>query len=150
MTAAIYFAIVAYLLVQRSPVMYYVYLLFPMYFLTQFIKYYELIGAFLSAHHWTTFALNIIYHLTALECIAVGYFKREMFSSCFIFLGIVPTLFNVIRSFHPRLIWLVTCIFMSFFTLLPPDFGSDTRLVYVQLIFISLAIVSLVVFYSSS
>lgn len=61
----------------------------------------------------------------------IGYFRREIFSICFIALGIGPTVLDLSVDFQPRILWIVSCIFMSFFTLLPADYGTDIQLVYV-------------------
>lgn len=118
-----------YLYMQSSPILYHLYLIFPIIFLNALMRNIDFIAYSYRTRTQTlsqiTFA-GFVY-LVSLEVMTVGYFKRGVYSSCFIVLGIVPTLFGM--SFHPRFGWIVICICSSLFTLLPADYGSDTNLV---------------------
>jgi phosphatidylinositol glycan class N len=118
-----------FLVAQTSSWLYHVYAVFPIIFVNYLIKKLPYLIYFIRniTTDWTEVVFNGITYIVVLEIMVIGYFKRGVFSSCFIILGIAPTLIGI--SIHPRFGWLVACIFMSLFTLLPVDYGSDTTLV---------------------
>jgi phosphatidylinositol glycan class N len=118
-----------YLMLQSSPLQYHIYILFPILFSNNFLKNLPFLIDYIQGqpNSISQVAMNSLVYVLGLEVMVIGYFKRAVFSSCFIILGIAPTLLGI--TFNPRFGWLAICIITSLFMLLPADYGSDTLLV---------------------
>ncbi|KAL9658316.1 hypothetical protein ABK040_015636 [Willaertia magna] len=117
-----------YLYLQNDPWHYHIYIIFPIYFFSYIANHIQLIFNFLKQNFsFTRDITSAFLTLLVLEVMVYGYYSRDIFSVCFIIIGVAPTLLGM--SFKYRFGWLTTCIIMSLFTLLPPDYGSDMRLV---------------------
>lgn len=129
LTVLLFSTVSAYLRAQSSPPLYHLYTAFPFFFFNRIAVNGDIVLRFLRRYLSVDILLHGVYFVCALELLVVGYFRREMYSVCFIALGIGPALLGVATDFKPRVFWIAACIYMSFFTLLPADFGSDISLV---------------------
>jgi phosphatidylinositol glycan class N len=116
--------LVAYLHVQNAPFMYYLYVAFPIYFYNSIIKDIPLLVQFLSGVSSYKAVKRVFICAVGLEAMVYGYFHREMFSVCFLLIGIAPVLVEI--TFQNRFGWLATCIFASLFTLIDVNVRSST------------------------
>ncbi|KAG2392190.1 hypothetical protein C9374_012442 [Naegleria lovaniensis] len=127
-SVALFVVLSALLFVQHDPLHYHMYIIFPIYFFAYIFNHTKLIYAFLTQHFSIhTDGQSLLVIIAVLEVMVCGYYSRDIFSVCFIVLGVLPTILEM--NFTYRFGWLTTCIIMSLFTLLPPDYGNDITLV---------------------
>ncbi|CAG8546284.1 15499_t:CDS:10, partial [Cetraspora pellucida] len=124
------------LYVQESPITYYTYVVFPVYFWRDVIKERKLILDFcrtaLGNQSIFTLIIYIIGYIIALEILVYSYFERSTLSICFLLAALWPWLTSSkLRSENTMLFvaWTISCLFTSTFTLLPVEKGEDISLV---------------------
>lgn len=133
--AVIFLAMSCWFYLERSPITYYLYVLFPSYFWGQIIDDLDTLQDLLdltsnryasSAGVWTTILTTVI----SLEFMVLGYFHRVAWTVGWIVMGIlwpllgVPTTFR--RANRPLLsAWAGASLFTSVFTILPIEKGES-------------------------
>ena len=123
-----FFVLTTCIVLQSDPLHYIIYLIFPIYFYSYVLDHTKLIYQFFVRHFsFRKDVTSLIIIIVSLEVMVYGYFSRDIFSVCFIVLGVAPTILEM--NFTYKFGWLTTCIVMSLFTLLPADYGSDITLV---------------------
>jgi len=122
----------ALLSLQSSPLLYYLYCLFP-------IVFWAYVGherKFIS-HIWSTLSrssimASLFYGVLSvifLEIMVVGYFHRFLFSIGSVCLCLWPLVGNFKASGRLGLAWCISCCIMAIFPLLPIDMGENITLV---------------------
>ncbi|RPA72718.1 PigN-domain-containing protein [Ascobolus immersus RN42] len=123
-------AIYAVLFIQQSPIFYYAYAFFPAFFWEEVSA---RVGASYSAvtklvhgaqenSSSTALVVNFIAAIALLELMVYGYFRREVFTGCFLAGALWPLTYGVKFIKNNRysiLTWAGCCIVMSTFTMLP-------------------------------
>ncbi|OTA90287.1 hypothetical protein M434DRAFT_398066 [Hypoxylon sp. CO27-5] len=117
-------------IVSHSPVTYYAYAFFPVFFWEEVYARREslvkgrqaLFGHIKTATSMSTLVLNIVIYIGIIESLALGYIHREILTVLFIVGALYPLTLGV--SFlqkHAILsaTWFISCLLMSTFTLLP-------------------------------
>ncbi|CAY69855.1 Glycosyl phosphatidyl inositol anchor synthesis [Komagataella phaffii] len=105
---------------QKSPLMYYLYGGFPIFFWYEIyarhtVLFHGLLRFFKGIPAYKV-TLIIGFIVVVFECITYGYFNRQIFSVIFVVLGLYPAIVGPI-SVGRLLAWTITCICMSSFTL---------------------------------
>ncbi|KAI1268746.1 GPI ethanolamine phosphate transferase 1 [Xylariaceae sp. FL1019] len=126
--------------VAQSPVTYYAYTLFPVYFWEEVYARREslakgkqvLFGHIKSSTSALSVVFNTIVYVAIIQSLAIGYIHREVLTGLFIVASIFPLLLGV--SFvqkHLALVatWFASCLLMSTFTLLPANKVEDIELI---------------------
>ncbi|RKP36392.1 GPI ethanolamine phosphate transferase [Dimargaris cristalligena] len=137
------------LYVQKSPLMYYAYVAFPVYFWCEVIKTHRVFGS--ALHSALTFSPpsvgagkglgsgggnpwwwvgGILLYILVLELLVVSYFHRSVLSGLFVLLALWPHVVDsalLTTRFQTRVpyLWTLFCLLMSVFTLLPVEKGED-------------------------
>ncbi|KAI1386283.1 GPI ethanolamine phosphate transferase 1 [Hypoxylon trugodes] len=117
-------------LVSRSPITYYAYAFFPVFFWEEVFARRDsliegrkaLFGHIKTGANVVTLGLNFIIYVGIIESLAFGYIHREVFTVLFIIGGLYPLTIGI--SFLQKHIalsatWFISCLLMSIFTLLP-------------------------------
>ncbi|KAI2619974.1 GPI ethanolamine phosphate transferase 1 [Hypoxylon sp. NC1633] len=129
-------ALYASFIISHSPLTYYAYAFFPVFFWEEvYARRHSLVEGRLALFgHIKTganvFALvfNIITYVGIIESLALGYIHREILTVLFIVGSIYPVTMGVsfLRK-HPALsaTWFTSCALMSIFTLLPPAMKAE-------------------------
>jgi GPI ethanolamine phosphate transferase 1 len=130
------------LLYQKdSPLTYYCYGVFPIFFAQAAFKEWPLIPGILANLKFTSSNFNTIVHiafyLISLEVLVVSYFYREILTLCLLVMGLLwpmtmPKAFAE-RHFLILRAWRATCLLTSVFTLLPVELEEDVLLMYLYL-----------------
>ncbi|KAI7850090.1 Phosphatidylinositolglycan class N-domain-containing protein [Circinella umbellata] len=121
--------------IQKMPLMYYAYSVFPVYFWNQIMRHRNTLTAGLQLsiqRGWSMFILGFIAFILIMEALVYSFFKREVLSACFVLLSIWPIVASKrMRNEHLKLLmaWVCSCICTSVFTLLPVEKGEDINLV---------------------
>lgn len=121
---------------QNSPINYYLYAIFPVFFWEQIFSNRGTIATgaklLIERSHSTkpvTFAIsNVAFYIAVMEAIVVGYFSRETFSICFGIASVWPWIQNakVAReNVRASLLWGVLCHTLAYFTQLPANKVED-------------------------
>ncbi|EFA82521.1 phosphatidylinositol glycan [Heterostelium album PN500] len=134
-----------YLLVNESPILYYIYCTFVIFFWGKTIPsnampLYMFMRSYVAKSSHITGSQDIsksgivknfiILATTAvliMELLVVSYFDRRILSILFIVLGISTFTFNITAQL--RSYWIIACLAMSVFPMLPVDYGNDNLLV---------------------
>ncbi|EFC43696.1 predicted protein, partial [Naegleria gruberi] len=120
----------SYIFLQNDPYHYHMYTIFPIFFFSYILNHVRLIYQFFCKYFsFQKDGQSLFIIIVVLEVMVCGYFSRDIFSVCFIILGVAPTILEM--NFSYRFGWLTTCIIMSLFTLLPADYGNDISLVII-------------------
>ncbi|KAJ1963212.1 Glycosyl phosphatidyl inositol anchor synthesis [Dipsacomyces acuminosporus] len=132
---------------QESPVMYYAYIAFPVYFWTEILQQAPLIQMIVGKYtrmsaRWRPVAFVSVYVLI-LEALVYAYFDRRVYSLAFVLLAAIWPL-SVSAKFrrrHPRLLglWVVFCLLTSTFTMLPVERNDHLGLVVAGGVLITLS-----------
>ena len=117
---------------EKSPITYYLYILFPFYLSREIVH---------EKREVEKIVLNIISSLKnkeqllilcmtplILEIIVFGYFKREIFFFCFIFIALWG-FFCDIKNINVKIIWILSTLSTSVFPLFPVNHGDSLFLV---------------------
>ena len=128
------------LFLKKSPLQYYFYVAFPVYFWTESIKGRNIILSRIQVlSKYRGIFVNLALYILGLEVLVYSYFQREVLSVCLVVSGILwPLLME--PAFRKRnsglaCYWLVSCLFTSVFTLLPVEKGEQILQVYDILMF---------------
>ncbi|KAJ1955291.1 Glycosyl phosphatidyl inositol anchor synthesis, partial [Dispira parvispora] len=131
---------------QDSPFMYYAYTAFPVYFWNEVLKEQSVFRAAVvyalgcpqglkstqgtSGPSWRWVLSGILYLLT-LELLVLSYFYRSVLSAGFIFLALRPWIDrrSVTAPPQARYTWVLVCLAMAVFTVLPVEKREDARLI---------------------
>lgn len=124
-TALALAAMYLFLWIEHSPGMFYLYVLFPILFWGHIVRRWAVVRRFgkLFADDAALVpnAVLVLAYVAGLELMVFSYFYREVYSACFVVLGLWGA--STSRA------WLVSCLGMSVFTLLPVEYGDSTNLV---------------------
>lgn len=115
---------------QHSPINYYLYCLFPVFFWEQIFANRKTIvkgvQLLIERSHSTRpilFSLfNALFALFVMEAIVVGYFNREVFSICFVLASVWPWIQNITvanKNLPYSILWAILCWALASFTLFP-------------------------------
>ncbi|KAK2612886.1 Glycosyl phosphatidyl inositol anchor synthesis [Conoideocrella luteorostrata] len=128
--SAVLAALYASFLVSRSPITYYVYTLFPVVLWEEVYAHRESLrrgkSVLFANLHSTGGAVTLLLHSTIfvviIQCLAVGYIYREVLTAIYVLAAAWPVVYGL--SFlqnHSLLsiVWAISCLIMSTFTLLP-------------------------------
>lgn len=121
---------------QQSPLNYYLYAIFPVFFWEQAIENRTTISVGLcllvqrssSPNRVTEAVGTILFGIALMESIVCGYFYREVFSLCFGVAAMWPWIHNAsvaMKNFKLSLLWAFLCIVLASFTVLPVDKQED-------------------------
>ncbi|KAL5038050.1 Glycosyl phosphatidyl inositol anchor synthesis, variant 2 [Batrachochytrium dendrobatidis] len=134
------------LFLKQSPLAYYIYVAFPIYFWSESFKQRDLVTSIIRTP-WSQNRTNVLGHIIVytviLEILVYTYFRREVLSICLIAVGIVwPIMMPAgFKKRHGKLVlaWRIASICTSVFTLLPVEVEQDIRLVLLggALVFLS-------------
>lgn len=126
---------------ERAPVMYYLYAIFPFFFWATVFEYRHSLIEGLKLLIWSTagkrqntsmsLLAQLLGFFVLMEAIVAGYFHREIFSVIFVLISIWPLLQNSKVSKENKLTvaaWFICCWAMSVFTLLPVVKVEDVML----------------------
>ncbi|KAF0412018.1 PigN-domain-containing protein [Gigaspora margarita] len=124
------------LYVEESPITYYTYVIFPIYFWRDVIKERNIIldccRSSLDNQSIFTSIIYVIGYIIGLEILVYSYFERNILSVCFVLAALCPWFIsskiwtgNSLWFFA----WTISCLFTSIFTLLPVEKGEDITLV---------------------
>ncbi|RYP26121.1 hypothetical protein DL767_008161 [Monosporascus sp. MG133] len=129
-------------IISRSPYTYYAYAFFPVFFWEEvyarrgsLLKGRQaLFGHVKSGANVLSLLLNIIIYVGIIESLAIGYIHREVLTVLFVLAAFFPAVIGV--SFLQRhaalaATWLVSCLLMGAFTLLPANKTEDVTLIMV-------------------
>ncbi|KAL6042203.1 GPI ethanolamine phosphate transferase 1 [Balamuthia mandrillaris] len=145
------------LVLEDYPLHYHLYVLFPVIFWVEVLKRSSILytaGRHLSVTHQSSGIKLFIYvaiFVAALELLVTGFFYRELFSLALVIIAVLPWAFSstyastynsennalsgevISRVALPslknmRLLWLLSCLLLAIFPILPLDWGSDERL----------------------
>ncbi len=116
------------LLLQSAPLAYYAYVLFPAIFWHRILNSTHIIRAGVmrlsakTSTSKTSLIAQVILYFAFLEIMVIGYFRREIFTGCFLAATIWP--FYIGQSFVSKnrglvSLWTIASVLMSTFTLLP-------------------------------
>ncbi|KAF9971256.1 Glycosyl phosphatidyl inositol anchor synthesis [Actinomortierella ambigua] len=132
----LYAAFVAILFMKDSPILYYVYVAFPIFFWNRvLIDRKGLIQAIQNgtrAYGWLKSLGAVALYVLALEMLVYSYFNRAVLSICFFFLAMWPVFLPGAVKRNSGLLmicWSVSCLGTSIFTLLPVEKGEDSALI---------------------
>ncbi|WEW59340.1 Glycosyl phosphatidyl inositol anchor synthesis [Emydomyces testavorans] len=116
--------------IQKSSWRYYAYATFPVFFWEEVVARREalkmgrqiLLGHIQSFSGYFSFMLQLVAYIGVLEALVQSYFRREIFTVCYLIAGFWPILYG--RDFLSRnkllvATWTIGCSFLSIFTLLP-------------------------------
>lgn len=121
---------------KDSPLTYYFYGVFPLYFATAAVKEWSIVPGILENLKFTGSNLKTIAHISfyliSLEVLVISYFYREILTVCLLVMGLIwpmtmPKAF-IDRHFVVLRSWRVACLITSVFTLLPVELEEDTLL----------------------
>ncbi|ODV60568.1 mannose-ethanolamine phosphotransferase MCD4 [Ascoidea rubescens DSM 1968] len=105
---------------QKYPIMYYLYLVFPVFFWQQiFSKRAALIKGTRLFFQNTPFFSKIFYFIliiSTFEASTYGFFNRKTFSIMFAFLSVYPSFVYKNYKFGENFFWILNCLIMSTFT----------------------------------
>ncbi|RIB11379.1 putative GPI-anchor [Gigaspora rosea] len=134
------------LYVEESPITYYTYVIFPIYFWRDVIIERNIIldccRSALDNQSIFTSIIYVIGYIIGLEILAsfistfnvvYSYFERNILSICFVLAALCPWFISSkIRTGNSLwfFAWTISCLFTSIFTLLPVEKGEDITLVY--------------------
>ena len=117
------FIILYILFYQNSPLIYYMYAAFPLFFWYVIIinKNNLAIGMTSLFENISVVTLTLLFvsFVGMFESIVYGFFNRAIFSVIFVFIGIYPVFFNQVTLVQ-KIIWFLSCSFMTIFTNLSP------------------------------
>jgi phosphatidylinositol glycan class N len=124
------------LLLQHSPLQYYLYMAFPLYFWTSVLQektaLLHLMKSLWQSHRLRSVIISITFCVLSLEVLVLGFFRREVFSLCFFLLGFWGWRQEQQQLYRPLAAsWFLLCGAMAIFTLLPVKVGAITPLVCV-------------------
>ncbi|KAJ2721731.1 Glycosyl phosphatidyl inositol anchor synthesis [Coemansia sp. Benny D115] len=132
---------------QHSPLMYYAYVAFPVYFWTDVLQQLPLVQRIFASFarpnvRWRPLAFVAAY-VVVLEALVYAYFDRRVYSVAFGLLAVAwpLTVSPKFRRRHPRLLllWTVFCLATSIFTLLPVERNNHLGLVFAGGVLITLS-----------
>eukprot|EP01133_Synstelium_polycarpum_P013222 gene13222-15533_t len=141
-----------YLMSNESPLHYYLYCAFVVFFWGKTIPA-NILPVFLFLQDYATSARNVstsslnhsqsivnsffmlaLSAVFVMELLVISYFERKVLSLLFIIVGL--WVFTLRISTRYRVLWFIACLSMSIFPALPVDFGSNTNLVCIGSILI--------------
>ncbi|PHH68108.1 hypothetical protein CDD82_834 [Ophiocordyceps australis] len=128
--SSLFTAMVASFIVSHSPITYYAYAIFPVLFWEQaytrrnslVLGCRALFGHVQSAGAWLTVALHTVFYVAVIQCMALGYIHRQVFTAIYVLWALWPCTYGMSFVQKHTLLsaaWAVTCLAMSIFTLLP-------------------------------
>jgi phosphatidylinositol glycan class N len=125
------------LLYQKdSPLTYYFYGFFPLYYTTAALKEWPIIPGILTnlkfnGQNFITLG-QISFYLVSLEILVASYFQREILTVCLLAMGLLwpLTMPKAFAERHFRILraWRVACLITSVFTLLPVELEEEVSL----------------------
>ncbi|KAF1843568.1 PigN-domain-containing protein [Cucurbitaria berberidis CBS 394.84] len=140
MFSGVLVALFAVILKQRSPWVYYVYAFFPVLFweevyarrgsLTKGGK--ILFGHVSSNGDIAKLVLSTLGFFGLLEALVQSYFVREIYTVCYLLATCWPAVYGQVfmkKNLGTVATWVLSCIIMSAFTMLPANKAEDTRLI---------------------
>lgn len=132
-----------FLFLKDSPVQYYAYAAFPVFFWKTIFQNSKTLFCHVQGKSFWEFSLSALAYVLGLELLVFSYFERSLLSYALIaFSFMVPLLLgSKFRSKNPLLIcyWSVSCIITSVFTFLPVQQEENISLVSGGAILISLS-----------
>ncbi|KAF9110209.1 Glycosyl phosphatidyl inositol anchor synthesis [Mortierella sp. AM989] len=124
------------LTMKQSPVLYYLYVAFPVFFWSRVAidrkELVSIINKTTQNYGWIKPLSSVLGYIVALEILVYSYFNRAILSVCFLFLSLWPlTLPSSVKRNSALLMisWSVSCLGTSIFTLLPVEMGEDQTLI---------------------
>lgn len=118
---------------ESSPIFYYIYVSFPAIFWAYVFECRDMIKHWIyEAYSSDSFRRNMISafsFIVIIEILVLAFFFRELFSLCFIALGIWVLIIDYNLSFTLRYSWIFTCLIMALFPIIPPSTSELTWLV---------------------
>lgn len=136
---AILVALFSFLLVQASPITYYIYALFPVIFWEEIFARRQALtqGARTLFASWTKAdvrpaALNVLFYVVSLEIMVQSYYHRQIYSLVYLVAAAWPFLHGSAfarKHWEVCTIWAVSCACMSIFTFLPALKVEDLSLI---------------------
>ncbi|KAJ4363192.1 Glycosyl phosphatidyl inositol anchor synthesis [Neocucurbitaria cava] len=133
-------ALYAVLLKQQSPVIYYVYAFFPILFWEEvyarrvsLVKGSKILFGHVSSNSDVAkLVLSTLGFFGLLEALVQSYFVREIYTICYLFATCWPAVYGqdfIRKNLGTVATWVLSCIIMSAFTMLPANKAEDTRLI---------------------
>lgn len=131
-------ALYASFVISRSPVTYYAYAFFPVFFWEEVYARRaslsrgreQLFGHIQSVGAWLTFVVHSVLYVAVIMSLALAYIHREIFTGLYIIGALWPVFqgFSFLKS-HAMLslTWVASCSVMSVFTLLPANKLEDVN-----------------------
>ena len=116
-------------IIDRSPVTYYAYAVFPVYFWEEVFAHRKgcitgiklLFGEFQGSSSHSNFALQFLLYVGVLEALVQSYFHRIIFTICYVLAAFWPSLYGaqfVRENTNTLISWAAGCLVLSTFTLL--------------------------------
>jgi phosphatidylinositol glycan class N len=137
------FFISGFLFLKKSPVQYYAYVGFPIFFWKTVGQNTNTLFSHLNGKSLWSFTLKILAYITGLELLVFSYFERSALSYALIaFSVLVPiSLGSTFCSKHTLLLtyWAISCLITSIFTFLPVSKEENISFVSAGAILISLS-----------
>ncbi|KAJ3489624.1 hypothetical protein NLG97_g5959 [Lecanicillium saksenae] len=127
-------------IISQSPITYYFYALFPVIFWEEVFACRKslaegrkvLFSHIKSPSAMLSFGLYVIIYVGVLECLALGYIHREFFTGLYVLAALWPLMYGI--SFLRNNVtlyatWILSCLVMSTFTLLPANKTDNIPLI---------------------
>lgn len=133
-------ALYASFIISQSSVTYYLYAIFPVFFWEEVFACRKSLGEgrkilfaqVKSPSAMLSFGLYVIIYVGVIECLALGYIRREFFTGLYVLGALWPLLYGIsfLRS-NAMLCgtWILSCLVMSTFTLLPANKTDNIPLI---------------------
>ncbi|OAQ86563.1 GPI ethanolamine phosphate transferase 1 [Purpureocillium lilacinum] len=140
--SSILVALYASFLVSKSPLTYYAYAFFPVVFWEEVYAHRDslilgrkaLFGHIASAGAVATLVGHAVLSVAIVQCLALSYIYREILTGIFILAATWPATYGVLflrKHAGLSLAWIVSCLIMSIFTLLPAMKAENVTLILV-------------------
>jgi GPI ethanolamine phosphate transferase 1 len=137
--SSVLLAMYASFIISRSPVTYYAYAFFPVFFCEEVYARREslvlgrkaLFGHVDSSANLVSLLLNAAVYVGIIESLALGYIYREILTGLFLIGAFWPAVYGLAflrQHLALSLAWFVSCLCMSTFTLLPANKVEDVNL----------------------
>ncbi|KAG0267894.1 Glycosyl phosphatidyl inositol anchor synthesis [Actinomortierella ambigua] len=153
LSSLIFFIFVAILFTKDSPILYYVYVAFPIFFWNRvLVDRKDLVQAIQKgtrSYGWIKSLGAILLYVLALELLVYSYFNRTVLSICFFFLAVWPLFLPDAVKRNSGLLmicWSISCLGTSVFTLLPVEKGEDHALILTGGVMLALSGVAAIIY----
>ncbi|KAF9336058.1 Glycosyl phosphatidyl inositol anchor synthesis [Podila minutissima] len=136
--SVIIFAVLSVVLtMKQSPILYYAYVAFPVFFWNRVVLDRRELQASISkttqTYGWIKALGSVLGYIIALEILVYSYFNRGILSVCFMFLALWPLFLPAAVQRNNTLLmvsWSVSCLGTSIFTLLPVEIDESQSLIF--------------------